>query len=84
LTFLVGGSTDRIWTSGSKWGSSKYLWCPSGIALLPSLDYYAPGGGIDPAAYLLTLGFSNKSGTLKMKYVDELQKQWAMAMCEEP
>jgi hypothetical protein len=84
LSLLVSGNADRIWTSGSKWAASKYLWCPSGIALLPSLNYYASGGGSTPAAYLLSLGCSNNSGTITMSYVDEQPSRPAMAMCEEP
>lgn len=73
----------RIWTSASKWGSSKFLWCPSGEALQSSVNYYAPNGGTNSGLYVLTAVFENPSGKKILVYADDVTSRPAIAVCEE-
>jgi hypothetical protein len=74
-----------FWTSASKWTApdNKFLWCPSGLHLLPTAVYARPQGGTDPVNCLLMMEVSYVGGVISSKYHDLPFGGERQAMCEE-
>jgi hypothetical protein len=76
-----------LWTSASKWMApdNKFLWCPSGLHLLPTAIYIvrSPGETDAMVSYVLGMEVLNIGGVISYRYHDVASNIALQAMCEE-